>query len=102
MADKQQSQQTVLSAMTWLCETVERTPFTVLSHVNCRLRPGTLTLLLGGPSSGKSSLLQAIAGQLRPTPGASLQVTLRALLGDATSSLGDTKSSLGDTKSFAG
>jgi len=76
--EKQQSQQTVLSAMTWLCETVtvQRKPFTVLSGVQARLRPGTLTLLLGGPSSGKSSLLQAIAGQLRPTPGATLQGTV--------------------------
>jgi ABC-type multidrug transport system ATPase subunit len=74
--DKQRSQQTVLSAMTWLCDTVQRKPFTVLSGVQARLRPGTLTLLLGGPSSGKSSLLQAIAGQLRPTPGATLQGTV--------------------------
>lgn len=35
-----------------------------LSNVNGVLRPGTLTLVLGRPGSGKSALLQALAGRL--------------------------------------
>jgi ABC-type multidrug transport system fused ATPase/permease subunit len=37
----------------------------VLSHINLVLKPGKQYLVLGPPASGKSTLLQAIAGQLQ-------------------------------------
>lgn len=37
-----------------------------LSNVSGALQPGTLTLVLGGSGSGKSALLQALAGRLDP------------------------------------
>ncbi|KAK9830492.1 hypothetical protein WJX72_012062 [[Myrmecia] bisecta] len=39
-------------------------PFRILKGLNGILRPGRLTLLLGPPGSGRSTLLKALAGQL--------------------------------------
>ena len=36
----------------------------VLNHVSGVLKPGRITLLLGPPASGKSSLLKALSGRL--------------------------------------
>ena len=44
---------------------------TVLAGCSGTLRPGRLTLLLGPPASGKTTLLKALAGKLK---GGSLQV----------------------------
>jgi ABC-type multidrug transport system ATPase subunit len=43
----------------------------VLAGCSGTLRPGRLTLLLGPPASGKTTLLKALAGKLK---GGSLQV----------------------------
>ncbi|KAH6803219.1 pleiotropic drug resistance 4 [Perilla frutescens var. frutescens] len=42
-----------------------RTKLTILDDISGIIRPGRLTLLLGPPSSGKSTLLLALAGQLK-------------------------------------
>jgi ABC-type uncharacterized transport system ATPase subunit len=44
---------------------------TVLAGCSGALKPGRLTLLLGPPASGKTTLLKALAGKLK---GGSLQV----------------------------
>ena len=44
---------------------------TVLAGCSGTLKPGRLTLLLGPPASGKTTLLKALAGKLK---GGSLQV----------------------------
>ena len=44
----------------------------ILDSVSGVLRPGRMTLLLGPPASGKSTLLKALAGTLQP--GRNLQV----------------------------
>ena len=36
----------------------------ILNRVNGALQPGRITLLLGPPASGKSTLLKALAGAL--------------------------------------
>ncbi|KAL9167878.1 hypothetical protein ABFS82_05G126500 [Erythranthe guttata] len=48
-------------------------PFTILKDVSGTIKPCRMTLLLGPPSSGKSTLLLALAGKLDP----SLQVSGR-------------------------
>jgi len=48
---------------------------TVLSGCSGVLRPGRLTLLLGPPASGKTTLLKALAGKLG---GGALEVSLSA------------------------
>ncbi|GJN40387.1 hypothetical protein PR202_gb29594 [Eleusine coracana subsp. coracana] len=40
---------------------------TILNHVNGILKPSRMTLLLGPPSSGKSTLMRALAGKLDKT-----------------------------------
>lgn len=42
-------------------------PLTILKDVNIVLKPGTATLLLGPPGSGKSALLQCIGGKMMPS-----------------------------------
>ncbi|KAL4434347.1 hypothetical protein ABPG75_000788 [Micractinium tetrahymenae] len=42
-------------------------PHTILDGVSGVLKPGRMTLLLGPPSGGKSVLLQALSGRLRPS-----------------------------------
>ncbi|GER45131.1 pleiotropic drug resistance protein [Striga asiatica] len=42
-------------------------PFTILKDVSGIIKPCKMTLLLGPPSSGKSTLLLALAGKLDPT-----------------------------------
>lgn len=39
--------------------------FNILSGLSGTIRPGRLTLLLGPPSSGKTTLLKALSGKLR-------------------------------------
>lgn len=39
-------------------------PFTILKDVSGIIKPGRMTLLLGPPSSGKTTLLLALAGKL--------------------------------------
>ncbi|KAE8718418.1 Pleiotropic drug resistance protein 1 [Hibiscus syriacus] len=41
--------------------------FTILNDVSGIIKPGRMTLLLGPPSSGKTTLLLALAGKLDPT-----------------------------------
>lgn len=41
-----------------------RKPFVILDSFSGVLKPGSFTLLLGPPGSGKSSLLKALAGRL--------------------------------------
>lgn len=47
----------------------ERRPFAIVEGVSGVLKPGSFTLLLGPPGSGKSSFLQTLAGHNRRTPG---------------------------------
>ncbi|KAL8536981.1 hypothetical protein ACS0TY_012240 [Phlomoides rotata] len=49
--------------------------FTILKDVNGIIKPGRMTLLLGPPSSGKTTLLLALAGRLDPTLKVSGRVT---------------------------
>ncbi|KAL3633433.1 transcription factor [Castilleja foliolosa] len=42
-------------------------PFTILKDVSGIIKPGRMVLLLGPPSSGKSTLLLALAGKLDPS-----------------------------------
>ncbi len=44
----------------------------ILSGLSGSIKPGRLTLLLGPPSSGKTTLLKALSGKLK---GASLKVS---------------------------
>ncbi|XP_061345283.1 ABC transporter G family member 32 isoform X2 [Gastrolobium bilobum] len=44
----------------------KRSKLTILSDINGIIRPSRLTLLLGPPSSGKTTLLLALAGRLGP------------------------------------
>jgi zinc/manganese transport system ATP-binding protein len=39
-------------------------------HLSCEFQPGSLTAIVGPNGAGKSSLLEALAGRLRPTTGA--------------------------------
>ena len=41
----------------------------VLKNMNGRLRPGSITLLLGPPGSGKSVFMQALSGRLQTGDG---------------------------------
>ncbi|CAA0838334.1 ABC transporter G family member 40, partial [Striga hermonthica] len=50
-------------------------PFTILKDVSGIIKPCRMTLLLGPPSSGKSTLLLALAGKLDPTLKSSGRVT---------------------------
>ncbi|KZV28328.1 Pleiotropic drug resistance 12 [Dorcoceras hygrometricum] len=50
-------------------------PFTILKDVSGVIKPCRMTLLLGPPSSGKTSLLLALAGKLDPTLKVSGRVT---------------------------
>ncbi|KAK4482015.1 hypothetical protein RD792_012931 [Penstemon davidsonii] len=45
----------------------QRTKLTILKDVSGIIRPSRMTLLLGPPSSGKTTLLLALAGKLDPT-----------------------------------
>jgi shikimate kinase len=49
----------------WFCGSGPKHRVDILKGITGRLKPGCLTLLLGPPGSGKSVLLQAIAGRLR-------------------------------------
>ncbi|XP_030489590.2 ABC transporter G family member 32 [Cannabis sativa] len=44
----------------------QRSKLTILDNINGIIRPSRLTLLLGPPSSGKTSLMLALAGRLGP------------------------------------
>ncbi|GER36587.1 pleiotropic drug resistance protein [Striga asiatica] len=50
-------------------------PFTILKNVSGIIKPCRMTLLLGPPSSGKTTLLLALAGKLDPTLKVSGNVT---------------------------
>ncbi|KAL0372075.1 UNVERIFIED_CONTAM: Pleiotropic drug resistance protein 1 [Sesamum calycinum] len=50
-------------------------PFTILKDVSGIIKPCRLTLLLGPPSSGKTTLLLALAGKLDPTLKTSGRIT---------------------------
>ncbi|GFQ06973.1 pleiotropic drug resistance protein 1, partial [Phtheirospermum japonicum] len=50
-------------------------PFTILKDVSGIIKPGRMVLLLGPPSSGKSTLLLALAGKLDPSLKTSGRVT---------------------------
>ncbi|GFP99541.1 pleiotropic drug resistance protein 1 [Phtheirospermum japonicum] len=50
-------------------------PFTILKDVSGIIKPSRMTLLLGPPSSGKTTLLLALAGKLDPTLKVSGRVT---------------------------
>ena len=43
---------------------VRKVRMAILSHMSSRVAPGRLTLLLGPPNAGKSTLLKALAGKL--------------------------------------
>lgn len=45
----------------------EKTKLTILKDASGIIKPSRMTLLLGPPSSGKTSLLLALAGKLDPT-----------------------------------
>ncbi|XP_057976102.1 ABC transporter G family member 42-like [Malania oleifera] len=45
----------------------KRSKLTILNNVSGIIKPSRLTLLLGPPSSGKTTLLQALAGKLDPS-----------------------------------
>ncbi|GAA0158882.1 ATP-binding cassette [Lithospermum erythrorhizon] len=45
----------------------ERTKLTILKNISGIIKPSRMTLLLGPPSSGKTTLLLALAGKLDPT-----------------------------------
>lgn len=45
----------------------KRTKVTILKHVSGIIKPGRMALLLGPPSSGKTTLLLALAGKLDPS-----------------------------------
>ena len=47
---------------------------TILHPMSGVLKPGRLTLLLGPPSSGKTTLLKALSGKLGAAKGGDLQV----------------------------
>ena len=47
---------------------------TILHPMSGVLKPGRLTLLLGPPSSGKTTLLKALSGKLGATSSGDLQV----------------------------
>ena len=48
----------------WLLRPARR-KLVILDSISGILKPGRLTLLLGAPSSGKTTLLKALAGQLQ-------------------------------------
>ena len=50
----------------WLLRPAKR-KLVILDSISGILKPGRLTLLLGPPSSGKSTLLKALAGQPWPS-----------------------------------
>ncbi len=43
---------------------VKKIRMAILNHISTVLKPGRLTLVLGPPGGGKSSLLKAMAGKL--------------------------------------
>ncbi|KAL3650719.1 transcription factor [Castilleja foliolosa] len=53
----------------------QKKPFTILKDVSGIIKPCRMTLLLGPPSSGKTSFLLALAGKLDPTLKVSGRVT---------------------------
>ncbi|KAL6524197.1 transcription factor [Orobanche minor] len=53
----------------------QKKPFTILKDVSGIIQPCRMTLLLGPPSSGKTTLLLALAGKLDPTLKVSGRVT---------------------------
>lgn len=59
--EKEPTPQTVLGTMfsiATVCSSPPTKQVTVLNDVSCHLAPGTLTCVLGGPSSGKTTLLK--------------------------------------------
>jgi ABC-type multidrug transport system ATPase subunit len=60
-----------ITPLTWAKETfksVESVEYGVLSgDVTGYVKPGSMTLVLGGPGSGKTTLLHLLAGRLQPT-----------------------------------
>lgn len=56
----------------FFCQTGSKEEVDILSHLTGRIAPRKLTLLIGPPQSGKSVLLKALAGRLRPLGGATL------------------------------
>lgn len=52
-------------------------PHTILDGISGVLKPGRMTLLLGPPSGGKSVLLQALSGRLRPRRNLRISGTIR-------------------------
>jgi len=59
----------------------------ILKDVTCLVKPGRLTLVLGPPGSGKTSLLKAMSGQLLRTPGKTLTTGELTYNGQPVSSL---------------
>ena len=43
---------------------VRKVKMAILNHMSSRVQPGRLTLLLGPPNAGKSTLLKALAAKL--------------------------------------
>ncbi|GBG33780.1 ABC transporter G family member 49 [Hondaea fermentalgiana] len=54
-----------------LCKRTETQDLHILNDISLSLQPGTSTLLLGAPGSGKSSLLHLLAGRLKTGRGTS-------------------------------
>jgi ABC-type multidrug transport system ATPase subunit len=50
----------------------------VLKNMNGKLRPGSITLLLGPPGSGKSVFMQALSGRLQTGDGTRVRACGRA------------------------
>ena len=59
------------------CRPRKMADVTLLDGVSATFAPGRLTLLLGPPQCGKTTLLKLMAGRLGPSYGSNLQVCVR-------------------------